>query len=520
MKKFMIITILITTILLNFSIESPNKKDNNNSSKPYIVYNLEKEPKDLTMTDNYNVREKDLLLALFEGLVEEDKEGKIVPALCESYEISKDRVEYKFKLKENALFSNGRNIISKDIANFFSEFLSDEENIYRKELYCIFGAESFAKGETDFSSVAINIIDDKNFAIRLNSPCDELLEFLCSPVMTIRQYNEVKENYKENYEYNMYTGPFIIENINKNGEILISKNNNYYNKNITNEKILYTFIEDKEMALAEFEDSSSNIDILVNPPINEHLRLYESGNTEGFLSNNSVYINFNLNKESSFNDLNMRKAVAYSISKEYFAQQISKDSAVAARAYTLDSNNIFEPYGNKTLAEKFLKESNYSDENTLIFLYEDNNIERRIAEDLCKDINEDLNLNIKLVRYKKEDLKEILESKDYDMILNIYYDLQNDYNYLQLWNSHNNPYGFSNENYDNNLNAIKNEKNEQKIIELQNNCEKILMENLPSMPIYNLNTVLCRKENIKGLYANKYGNVILNDVYVDKTKSK
>ena len=45
-------------------------------------------PSDLLMVDNDNIREKDLLLVLFEGLVREDKDGKIVPAMAEKFEIS------------------------------------------------------------------------------------------------------------------------------------------------------------------------------------------------------------------------------------------------------------------------------------------------------------------------------------------------------------------------------------------------------------------------------------------------
>ena len=66
MKKLLCIILIFMMMLTSGCVE---KKVKPTTSRKYLVYNMGELPKDLLMLDSDNVREKDLLLALFEGLV-------------------------------------------------------------------------------------------------------------------------------------------------------------------------------------------------------------------------------------------------------------------------------------------------------------------------------------------------------------------------------------------------------------------------------------------------------------------
>jgi peptide/nickel transport system substrate-binding protein len=96
-----------------------------NDTKAYkvqnnIVYNLGKFPDDLFMLSNTNVKDKDLLLSLFEGLVKVDETGKIVPGLAENWTLGQDNITYTFNIKHNAKWSDGSEITANDFLNFYS----------------------------------------------------------------------------------------------------------------------------------------------------------------------------------------------------------------------------------------------------------------------------------------------------------------------------------------------------------------------------------------------------------------
>ncbi|WP_461613239.1 peptide ABC transporter substrate-binding protein [Clostridium sp. Marseille-QA1073] len=521
MKKVIFAIFLVIICIFSISIEDADNMFVKNTEKDYIVYNMEKRPNNLIMTSSTNVREKDLLLALFQGLVKKDINGNVEPALAESYEISEDKIEYNFKIRNDAKYSNGKPITAEEFVKFFEEFLQDETNVYSKNFDIVFGVKDFREGKIPFSKVAITSKSDNILSIRLNKPSNDLLSILASPVMGLRSYDSLKNDYKNNYKNILYSGAFIIENIKDNGDVIISKNVNYYdNKKITNEKILFTFIEDSEKALAYFEveENKNNIDILMNPPINEYLRLTDENKLEGFPGHTSIYLNFNLKEKRISKDINFRNAINSSISKDYIAQQMSKDFAVAASAYTINKEQIFNTYGNKSLGEKFLSASNYSKENILTLFYENNSLEKRIAEDLVKDIKEDLSINIEIIPYEKSEREKVIKEDKYDMILQVHsFKDSDELSYFELWSSFSeeNNYGFSNNEYDMMLNKAKNELNLEERKKLYLSCEKILRQHLPSIPIYNLNTVICRKPYIRGIHMTRDGNIIFDNIILD-----
>lgn len=507
MKKIILLTLTILILLFSFSIEGNDENSKSNQKNKYVIYNMEQRPKNLIMTDNKNVREKDLIVSLFEGLVSLNDKGEIVPALCKEYNVSEDGIQYTFNLRENIRYSNGEKITANDFVQFFEEFLCDEKNIYREDLNCIFGVKQFINDTEDFSNVAIKAIDEKTLAIRLNNPCENFIYMLSKPVMSLRKYTALK-NENTITKDTLFTGPFIIQDITHDNEIVISKNKNYYKNNlVTNEKIIISFINDKEKALAYFEEEESKLDIMIDPPINELSRLEEKNFLQGFDGDSSVYINFNLNKDLITTDLNFRKAINESMSKEFFIQQICKEFGNVASCYGVDQCGKFSSYGNNNLALRYLKNSKYNDE-VITFLYKNNPIEKRIAEDLSKDIKDDLDINIKLKAYNNDE--ELTQNNKFHMILALDNNRDKDKYFLNLSSEkYKKFYGFANEKYDKSVQQLLGEKHNKDKIEIYDQCENLLREELPIIPIYNLNTVLCKKNNIENIYINKHGNIVL-----------
>lgn len=59
--------------------------------------------------------DRDMTSLVYSGLMKSNPEGNLIPDLAESYEISKDGLVYKFKLKDNAYFHNGEKVTTDDI---------------------------------------------------------------------------------------------------------------------------------------------------------------------------------------------------------------------------------------------------------------------------------------------------------------------------------------------------------------------------------------------------------------------
>jgi ABC-type oligopeptide transport system substrate-binding subunit len=549
MKKILCIILIFITMLGSGCVE---KKVKPSTSKKYLVYNLGKLPENLMMLSSNNVRQKDLLLALFEGLMREDKDGHIVPAMAETYSVTEDRIGYTFKLRKDIHYSDGRSIKAIDFERFFYEILLNKENIFAEQLYCIFGAKDFSMGKVGFDKVAIVAKDDITLEIRLNSPNEYFINTLSNPVFTLREDNSNIRNWKDDYEEIQYTGPFTIKDINKEGEVSLLKNEEYWRKSkIVSSEILFTSIRDEEKTLANFEtnDSSadSKVDLFVNPPISEGISLSMEKKTIAVPTQSMYYLNFNLNAKGPVEDKNFRNVISSIISKEFIIQTISKDLAVPAINYlpfsAVNENNklIFDVFGNRKKGieylDKYLKSSKYLKKQEIIMVYENENLDNKIAKEISKNLKENLDemaknikgyldlkdyleVNILCVGYKKDELSEVLRQGKYDIVFSrINEEYEDAYKFFSRWttNSKYNIYGYSNLDYDKTIEKALLEKDSENKIKIYNEAQEILAKGLPCIPVFIVNTVICKKENVKDIYTTKSGNLKFDYAYKDNT---
>jgi len=547
MKKLLCIILIFMMMLTSGCVE---KKVKPSTSRKYLVYNLGELPSDLLMLNNDNVREKDLLLALFEGLVREDKYGKIVPAMAEKVDMTKDKIGYTFKLRKDLHYSDGTVIKASDFVRLFHNILLEKENIFAKQLYCIFGAEDFSKGKVSFKNVAIVAPNDLTLEIRLNSPNDYFINILSNPVFTLRETDRNIRNWKNYYQEIQYSGPFTIKEVNEDGEIFLLKNKKYWREHeIVSNEMLVTSIKDEEKSLADFqttEDSNtSKIDVLVSPPISEGNSLSAEKKIIAIPSQGMYYLTFNLNTKGPVEDNNFRKAISAIISKEFIIQAISKDLAVPAINYTTASTAndnggkiIFDVFGSKDKGEKYLKEylktNNYEKKPELIIVYESKNLDSRMAKEIGKNIKENLdeiaknikghfddkdylNVNVVCKGYEKKELNEVLQQGNYNILFSrVDEEYGDSYKFFSKWTS-NNIYGYKNLEYDKIIKKALMEKDNKNKIAIYNEAQKILAKDLPCIPVYIANTVICKKENVKDIYATKSGNLVFDYAYKDNT---
>lgn len=511
------------------------KKVKPSTSRKYLVYNLGELPIDLSMVSNDNVRQKDLLLALFEGLVREDKYGKIVPAMAEKIDITEDKLGYTFKLRDNIRYSDGTVIKARDFVKFFLDTLLEEENIYAKELYSIFGAKEFSKGKVNVDGVAIVAKDDLNLEIRLNSPNDYFLNILSNPVFALRENNLNLKNWKDNYGEIKYTGPFIIKEVNQEGELTLHKNEDYWRaKEIVSDEMLFTSIKDEEKALADFEtteiSSTSKIDIFVSPPISEVISLSMENKTEVIPSQSMYYLIFNLKNKNEADktdmlDLNFRNAISSIIDRQLIIQTISKDLAVPAINYTSVSGGdayngkfIFNAIGDKYKGKEYLDNSTF-DKKKLIMIYENESFDTKISVEIAKYIDEYLDINVVCSGYEKDELQEEIKKGDYDIVFSKIDEQYGDiYNFFSRWtsNSSYNIYGYNNLEYDKIIESAHMENDNKNKIEIYKEAQRILAKDLPCIPVYIGNTIICKKENIKDIYTTKSGNLVFDYAYKEE----
>lgn len=519
MKKFMLSIIILSLILNTGCIEKKDGVQLQKQNRDYIVYNIGKLPKDLYMLDSDSIREKDMLVALFEGLVKfsgmEDGKGSenIVPALAESWNTSKDGTIYTFKIRENAKWSNGINISAADFVDFFSSILKSRmDNIFCDELNTISGAYEFREGKCTVEGLGIKAVNEDTLEIKLTHPDEGFLNILAKPIYSLRVIDDKLYNWKENLTSILYTGPFKLKNISGNGEVTLIKNDNYWNKDeVKSNKILITSYDTSEVSLAKFK--TDEIDAFVNPPENDIGELEDLGCLKFASSDILSYISFNFKKNDDVKDENIRSDIAASIDNYDLASRNLNCFSISTFA--------FKPKPDSGKIDKKSTSVNKKYEKVLKLIYPESIENKRICTAISESINKKTGIDVKIIGMNHEELQNAIENGDYDMIqIDCYSSIKHPLAVLKLYTTNNksNVYGYSNKSFDSLIALAENEKDKNKKQRLIKASEDILSSDLPGIPLYYLNTVLCKKQNVSGIFITRMGNIMLDRAYMDTDK--
>ena len=322
MKKIILtisISIVTIIILLSFIDRTPQQVSNNTAD---IVYSINSIPKNLKSIGDLDKRQQDIVCATSKGLVDIYSDGNIQPVLAESYEINDDGLEYVFKIRNDAYWSNGDKITPKDIVSFFREVITEDNEI--SALLNVYGVKDYLESNKSFSEAVAITFDENSIKIRLNSKDDGFIKELAKPQYRLRKDVLFWENIDLNYKDIPYSGDYYIDSISEVEVIL--KRSEKASVELA-QTIHLVNDESEDLALAAFE--IGNRDIVINPPKSQLARLKVEGKLIESPSNEALYLAFNVNNSNFSNEV---KNEIYRLVNEAIEEYQNKNSILVELA--------------------------------------------------------------------------------------------------------------------------------------------------------------------------------------------
>src|SRR5215218_6966287 len=141
-----------------------------------ITINLEDTVKDLDSATTTDAVSTEILLNVMSGLYRLDENTRPVPDFAESVDISEDRLNYTFTLRDGIKWSNGSNVVdpvtSYDFKYAWLRALDPKEASLYAYIISTFvkGADEYNTGKGSPEDVAIETPDDKTLKVTLLSP--------------------------------------------------------------------------------------------------------------------------------------------------------------------------------------------------------------------------------------------------------------------------------------------------------------------------------------------------------------
>jgi oligopeptide transport system substrate-binding protein len=398
-----------------------------------IRYNLTTEPKTLDPTINGDLIAGYIINHCFEGLLR-DRNGKLVPGIAESWDVSKDGKTYTFHLRDSK-WSDGKPLTAKDFEYAWKRVLDPAvASAYASVSYFIKNGEARYNGEAKPEDIGVTAKDDRTLVVELENPTPFFLQLVAfMAYMPVR--SDIVEKAPEKWALSAATyvgnGPYVMKEYGAAG-LVMEKNPNYWDvASVKLPRIESSFINEASTELAAFENGDLNI--LENFPTAEMPRMSK---TKGFVAYPQITTYFyTVNTERKpLNDVRVRKALALAVDRKALVEKVLQGVDIpainvvaqglldsAGKDFSKTAGNFgMDPAGNARPdeARKLLAEAGYPDGKgfpELTLLYNTSESHKQQAEAVQEMWRRELGISVKLMNQEWQVFLESRGSGNYDL---------------------------------------------------------------------------------------------------------
>ncbi|EOS7908098.1 peptide ABC transporter substrate-binding protein [Enterococcus hirae] len=274
---------------------------------------------------------------VYEGIYRLDKDSKPQPAgASELAEVSEDGLTYKIKLREDAKWSNGDPVVAADYVYGWQRTVDAATASEYAYLFApVANAEEIAAGKKDKSELGIKAVGDHELEITLTKQTPYFQYLLAFPSFFPQKQSVVEENgdaYASASDKAVYNGPFTLTDFDGPGtdtEWSYKKNDNYWDKDAVKlSEIKVSVVKESSTALNLFKDGQAD-DVILSGELAQ-----QNANDPAYTSVKEArtsYIELNQREaDSPFKNVNLRKAISYSINRDALVKQVLGDGSVVS----------------------------------------------------------------------------------------------------------------------------------------------------------------------------------------------
>jgi len=493
-------------------------------AKKILRTNNSSEPGSLDPALAQGTHESWILSNTFEGLMKNDAEGKVIPGMAESYELSEDNLTYTFKLRD-ANWSDGTPVTAHDFEFSWKRALDPELAAdYAFQLYYIKGAEAYNTGAGSVDDVAVKALDDKTLEVTLAAPTGYFLELTAFYTYYPVSKNVVEANpdWAKTPETHITNGPFKMTTWEHNAKIILEKNPGYYNAEaIKLDGIDFDIIEDENTAWQKYE--GGEYDLLVPLPQAVTAQLQTESNPELVIGGQVGIYYYNLNSEvKPFNNAKVRKALALSLDRQTIVEKITQGGQLAAEGIvpvglTDETGAEYRDKVGKLVdynveeAKKLFAEGLAEEGMTLeqfnsagfVILYNTSEAHKKIAQAAQEMWRTALDVQIGIENVEFQVKLDREKAGDYQISRGGWIgDYMDPMTILDLWLSGGafNDSRYANPKYDELILGAKATADQEVRFNNMREAETMLMEDMPVVPVYFYTQPYAVKPNVEGVY--------------------
>ncbi|WP_419964220.1 peptide ABC transporter substrate-binding protein [Pantoea vagans] len=482
-----------------------------------IVRHIKDEPASLDPLKAVGLPEIQVIRDLFEGLTNQDAQGKIVPGVAQSWS-SSDNKTWVFTLRNNARWSNGDPVTAQDFVYSWQRLVNPKNSspfAWFAGLSGIQNATAITKGEMTPDKLGVVAQSKNQLKVTLDRPVP-WFPALVANVALFPVPQKVIEQQGDGWTSPgklVGNGAYQLSERVVNEKIVLIRNPDYWD-DAHSVLTKVTFVPINEESSATKRYRANDVDITESFPKNMYAMLKKTLPGEVYTPDQlgTYYYAFNTQKGPTA-DVRVRKALSWSIDRKVIAEKVLGTGEKPAWHFTPDVTAGFKPlptfmqqHDQNTLnaqAKALLTSAGYGPGKPLKLklLYNTSESHQKIAIAVASMWKKNLGVDVTLENQEWKTYIDSRNSGNFDVIRASWV---GDYNepstFLNLLTSGNssNISRFSNADYDAVIAKASKETNDQARNSDYNRAEQILAEQTPIAPIYQYTNGRLIKPWVKG----------------------
>jgi oligopeptide transport system substrate-binding protein len=482
-----------------------------------IVRHIKDEPASLDPLKAVGLPEIQVIRDLFEGLTNQDAQGKIVPGVAQSWS-SSDNKTWIFTLRNNARWSNGEPVTAQDFVYSWQRLVNPNNSSAFAWFAALSGIENAAaitKGEMTPDKLGVVAQDKSRLKVTLDRPVP-WFPALVANVALFPVPQKVIEQQGDSWTAPgklVGNGAYQLSERVVNEKIVLTRNPHYWD-DAHSVLTKVTFVPINEESSATKRYRSNDIDITESFPKNMYALLKKTLPGQVYTPDQlgTYYYAFNTQKGPTA-DVRVRRALTWSIDRQIIADKVLGTGEKPAWHFTPDVTAGFRPLPSfmqqhdqnslNAQAKALLAAAGYGPDKPLHLklLYNTSESHQKIAIAVASMWKKNLGVDVTLENQEWKTYIDSRNSGNFDVIRASWV---GDYNepstFLNLLTSGNssNIARFSNADYDAALAKASKESSDQARNSDYNRAEQILAQQAPIAPIYQYTNGRLIKPWVKG----------------------
>jgi len=478
-------------------------------TKPHeFVFGNENEPETLDPHKVTGVPDNNIVVQIFEGLMRHGQDWvSLMPGQAESIPQPKDGGKlYVFKLRKGLKWSDGSPLTAKDFEwSWLRAMRTDTMGPYSYWLTDnIVGAADYSKNPTteNAKKLGVKALDERNFEVRLNKPVPFFLHLTAESVMFPAKKENV-EKFGDQWtraENIVSNGPYTLKDWSVQQNIVLKKNPQYWNAaEVTIDQVVALPLNDKQTAVNMFRQGRLDWTGHNGAPNAMVPALKKDPNFRIEPAFITYFYRFNTTREP-LNDARVRQALALAIDRNALVEKVTRGGEIPAVALVPPkTGDYISPKGvvsgnfpedlkkAKALLASYIKEKGLKSLRRLRLQYDTKELHKRISQAVQEMWSKNLGITVEPFNQEWKVYLAAQRQMDFDISRSGWMgDYPDPATFLELFTSTsgNNHTGYASANYDKLFERSSGEVDHDKRLKILEATEKLLLEDLPILPMF------------------------------------